>query len=129
MGKQPFPVLEVSGASAPVKTDYQVSAPQSDGDAVPVRFKEVKPNSLQPQALQLALVIPEGTNISLLRGGQASGPPNCFLVCKLSFVKPHPHTPVQWKSRNPQFLFKQVWVLWQWECGLTLSPSLPSPPL
>ena len=74
----------------------------------------------QPSALQLVLLIPEGTDIvtlpSLRRGprsertntGEVGGVPNCYLVCKLFCATPHPTTPVQWASSNPQFQFRQV---------------------
>ena len=74
----------------------------------------------QPSALQLVLLIPEGTDIVTLPSlprdpcsehtttGEVRGVPNCYLVCKLFCATPHPTTPVQWASSNPQFQFRQV---------------------
>ena len=75
----------------------------------------------KPTALQLLLLIPEAVDVSalspppspsLLEGHHDElSVPNCYLICKLFCAKPHPHTPVQWASRNPQFGIKQVLIL------------------
>ena len=73
-------------------------------------------------ALQLLLLIPEAINIQCPSPSPASpvkgpvkgspnppeGPPNCYLVCKLFLGEPYPRSPVEWKTANPQFLFRQV---------------------
>ena len=74
----------------------------------------------KPPALQLLMLIPEAIDVSSLFPPPSPSPslqkglddklsvPNCYLICKLFCAKPHPHTPVQWASKNPQFGFKQV---------------------
>ncbi len=76
--------------------------------------------NLPPSPLQLLLMIPEATNISLPHKEQRESPapgrlvppqigvPNPYIVCRLFCAKPHPRTVVQWATPNPQFGFKQV---------------------
>ena len=72
--------------------------------------------SAKPPALQLLLLIPEAIDVSIFSPSPSSHSPsdhslslpNCYLICKLFCAKPHPQTPVQWASSNPQFGIKQV---------------------
>ena len=82
--------------------------------------------SAKPPALQLLLLIPEAIDVSTLTPSPSHPPsppslptdhrdhhqnlslPNSYLICKLFCAKPHPQTPVQWASSNPQFGIKQV---------------------
>ena len=92
----------------------------------------------QPSALQLVLLIPEGMDIvilpSLRRGprsertntGEVRVVPNCYLACKLFCATPHPTTPVQWASSNPQFQFRQVTNCVPVKCSLIPGPCPPS---
>ena len=75
--------------------------------------------SEKPPALQLLLHIPEAIDVSTLTPPPSSPSlptehsdslslPNSYLICKLFCAKPHPQTPVQWASSNPQFGIKQV---------------------
>ena len=83
--------------------------------------------SAKPPALQLLLLIPEAIDVSTLTPPSLHPPsppstktdhrdhqhnlslPNSYLICKLFCAKPHPQTPVQWASSNPQFGIKQVY--------------------
>lgn len=83
--------------------------------------------SAKPPALQLLLLIPEAIDVSTLTPPPSHPPsppslptdhrdhhqnlslPNSYLICKLFCAKPHPQTPVQWASSNPQFGIKQVY--------------------
>ena len=69
--------------------------------------------SQHPTSLQLLLLVPEATDVRLARNSISdehvtSGVPNCYFICKLFCASPHPSTPVQWATTNPQFAFKQV---------------------
>ena len=72
-----------------------------------------------PHALQLLLLIPEASGLSLPTTTATTEPqlstspttvvpPNCYLVCRLFCTSPHTKTNTVWASTDPHFNFKQV---------------------
>ena len=68
-----------------------------------------------PPLLQMLLMIPDACNVTLptLLGQeqQNTAPPNPYLICKTFCCDPHPKTQTIWNSANPQFSFKQIFLL------------------